>query len=171
LSQNPRKILEPYVEEGMNVLDIGSAMGFFSLPLARMVGANGRVICVDIQERMMRSLEKRARKAGLSERIETRVCSQDSLDLGDLDGQIDLALAFAVVHEVPDASRFFSETHAAIKPSGRLLLAEPTGHVSEASFVETVAAAERSGFSVVETPKIKRSRTVLLGKKENYRWP
>ncbi len=164
LSQNPRKILEPYVKVGMKVLDIGSAMGFFSLPLARMVGPTGKVVCVDLQEKMMRSLEKRARKARLSDRIETRVCSQDSLGLGDINEEIDLALAFAVVHEVPDASRFFSETCAALKPAGRLLLAEPKGHVSDENFAETVAAAERSGFSVVETPRINRSRTVLLGK-------
>jgi len=39
LFQNPPKILSPYVENGMKVLDIGCVMGFFSLPLARMVGS------------------------------------------------------------------------------------------------------------------------------------
>jgi len=38
LSQNPRKILGPYVNEGMTVADIGCAMGFFSLPLAKQSG-------------------------------------------------------------------------------------------------------------------------------------
>ena len=47
LIQNPKKLLSPYVEEGMTVLDAGCAMGFFSLPMARMVGPNGKVICGD----------------------------------------------------------------------------------------------------------------------------
>ncbi len=59
LFQNPEKMLAPYVKEGMRVLDIGCAMGFFSLPLAQMIGLNGKVICVDVQEKMIKSLEKR----------------------------------------------------------------------------------------------------------------
>ncbi|MFQ6092826.1 MAG: class I SAM-dependent methyltransferase [bacterium] len=131
LFQNPKKILSSYVEEGMKVLDIGWAMGFFSLPLAQMVGSNGKVICVDVQEKMITSLERRAQKAGLSNRIETRICHQNSLDLADLKGEIDFALAFAVVHETPDASSFFSKVYETIKPTGRVLMAEPKGHVSE----------------------------------------
>ncbi|QTA78393.1 SAM-dependent methyltransferase [Desulfonema limicola] len=72
LYQNPEKILSPYVSEGMTVLDMGCAMGYFSIPLARLVGTDGKVICADIQEKMLKSLEKRAAKAGLSDRIETR---------------------------------------------------------------------------------------------------
>ncbi|QTA83790.1 SAM-dependent methyltransferase domain-containing protein [Desulfonema limicola] len=44
LYQNPEKILSPYVSEGMTVLDMGCAMGYFSLPLARMVGTGGKVM-------------------------------------------------------------------------------------------------------------------------------
>ena len=71
----PQTILTPYVREGMTVLDIGCGMGFFSIPLAQMVGAAGKVICVDMQEKMLKRLEKRAQKAGVSARIETRLCS------------------------------------------------------------------------------------------------
>ena len=53
LLQNPKKILSPYIEEDMKVLDIGCAMGFFSIPLARLIGSNGKVICVDMQKKMI----------------------------------------------------------------------------------------------------------------------
>ena len=97
LFHNPVTILGPHVNSGMTVVDIGCAMGFFSLPLAEMVGPGGRVVCVDLQERMMRPLNRRATKAGVSDRIETRVCRAHSLGLDDLNGKIDFALAFAVV--------------------------------------------------------------------------
>ena len=165
LFQNPGKILGPHVTEGMKVLDIGCAMGFFSLPLAEMVGGDGKVICVDIQEKMVQSLEKRARKAGLSDRIETRVCHADSLGLGGLREEIDFALAAAVVHEVPDARSFFREIYETIKPSGKLLVAEPKGRVSK-DFEMTISVAEQNGFAVIGSPKMGRSRVVLLEKEE-----
>ena len=49
LVQNPKKILEPYVRNGITVLDFGCAMGFFSLPLVHMVGSNGKVIIAKLR--------------------------------------------------------------------------------------------------------------------------
>jgi cyclopropane fatty-acyl-phospholipid synthase-like methyltransferase len=144
LLQNPNRILKPYVNEAMTVADIGCAMGFFSLPLAKMVGPNGKVICVDIQEKMIRKLEKRARKAGLSDRIKTIVCDDKSLGLDDFKGKIDFALAIGVVHEVGDSVRFFSEVCEAMKPAGRLLMAEGKSFVSETDFERTVCCWKRN---------------------------
>ena len=162
LIQPPEKILSPYVKEGMTVLEIGPGMGFFTIPLAQMVGANGKVIAVDMQEKMLQGLKKRAQKKGVLIRIETRLCPQDTLGLQDLTEKIDFALVFAVVHEVPDPSKFFAELSVTIKPSGRVLLSEPNGHVSEEEFTITTSLAKQHAFEIVGTPKIFRSRSVLL---------
>jgi len=164
LLQNPEKILSPYVKQGMKVLDVGSAMGFFSLPLARMVGPNGKVICVDMQEKMIQSLKKRARKAGLSDRIELRICNQNSLCLDGFKEKIDFAFASAVVHEILDASSFFSEIYEGIKRGGKFMVIEPKGHVSEKDFEVSISVAVKNGFSVIDNPKIPRSRSVLFEK-------
>lgn len=164
LFQNPKKIFGHYVREGMMVLDIGCAMGFFSLPLSEMVGPKGKVICADVQEGMINALKKRAIKADLLDRIEIRLCDQDSLGLDDLIGKIDFTLASAVVHEVPDPSRFFTELYELIKPDGKCLVLEPKGHVSEKDFNLTVSIAKTSAFKVVENPHIARSRAVLFEK-------
>jgi SAM-dependent methyltransferase len=104
----------------------------------------------------------RARRAGLAERVETRICDEDGLGIDDLARSIDFALAFAVVHEVGDVPRFFEEVHAVLKPRGRILFAEPRGHVSQAAFRESVAAAEPTGLREADSLKIARSRAVLL---------
>ena len=164
LLYDPQEILRPYVTEGMNVLDLGCGMGFFSLPAARMAGKTGKVVCVDLQEKMIKGLLRRSDKTGLSDRIDARVCRQDSLALDDITGQIDFALAFALIHEVPDKERFLSETSAAMKETGGLLIAEPKGHVSKEGFDKTVSTARHAGFKVVGDVSIRRSYAVLLGK-------
>ena len=162
LIQNPRAILVPHVAPGMCVMDIGSAMGFFSLPLAELVGPGGRVICVDLQQGMLDALLRRARRANLAERIEPRLCTLESLGVDSLAGRIDFALAFAMVHEVGDPGRLFAEIRAALKPAGRVLFAEPKGHVKEPAFLKSIATAEAEGLRPVGSPRISRSHAVLL---------
>ncbi|MBW2591799.1 MAG: class I SAM-dependent methyltransferase [Deltaproteobacteria bacterium] len=162
--QNPDKILSDYVKEGMKVLDIGCAMGFFSLPMARMVGSSGRVICVDIQPDMLSSLKKRAEKAKVAQRVEMRLANRDSFCIDDLKNKIDFIIASAVAHELPDPLLLFSETWEVLTQKGTFLLTEPSGHVSKKKFKATVSTAEAQGFKIIKKPRIRRSHTVLLGK-------
>ena len=164
LGENPERILAPLVEPGMTAVDIGSAMGFFSLPLARMVGESGRVVCVDIQERMLRSLVKRARKKGLEKIIETRVATTESLELDDLEGAADLALAIHVVHETAYPRSFLAQCHDVLRPGGTLLILEPKGHVSEDDFEATRQLALDVDFSEVEHDQLKKSLMSVLEK-------
>ena len=50
---SPERILAPYVKPGMSVLDFGCGMGIFSVAMARMVGDEGQVIAVDVQQQML----------------------------------------------------------------------------------------------------------------------
>lgn len=163
--QNPEKILSPYVREAMTVLEPGPGMGFFTLELARRVGPSGKVIAVDIQEKMLKKLKQRAAKAGLSERLQTRLAAAESLGIADLAGSIDFTLAFAVVHEFPDAARFFAEVAAASKPGATVLFAEPSGHVKAHEFDAELEAASAAGFDVTSRPSIRRCQAALLKKK------
>jgi SAM-dependent methyltransferase len=162
LEYDPRKILAPYVREGMTVLEPGPGMGFFTLELARLVGPSGRVFAVELQPNMIEGLKRRATKARLHERIVTRRTARNSLGVADLDGKIDFALAFAVVHELPAASPFFAEVARTLKPGACLLFAEPLGHVKPAKFQAELQAALDAGFSAVGHPTIRRSLAVLL---------
>ena len=134
LRQDPDKILGPYLKPGMTALDFGSAMGYFSIPMARLVGPGGKVVCVDIQEGMFRALAKRARKAGVESVIFTHLLKTGFFDLSQYQGKMDFVLLFAVAHEVPDQEALFREIGRVLKPGGRLLFSEPSGHVSKSKF-------------------------------------
>lgn len=164
LLQDPRKILGPHIKPGMVALDVGCAMGFFSLDMARMVGPEGRVVCVDVQQKMIDVLVRRATKAGVVDRIDHRVCGAKGLGLEDLDGSVDFALAMAVVHEVPDEEAFFQQIQAALRPGGKCLIAEPKGHVSKEAFEDTIAVARRAGLEPGERPEIRRSHAAVLSR-------
>lgn len=161
-AQHPEAILRPHVVAGMTVLEPGPGMGFFTLELARLVGPGGRVVAVDVQPRMLKGLRRRAERAGLAERIETRLARSDSLGVEDLAGRAGFALAFAVVHELPDAGRFFEEVRRALATGARMLLAEPTHHVGAEAFAEMLRTAERAGLAAVGAPPVRWSRTALL---------
>jgi SAM-dependent methyltransferase len=162
LRQDPRAILSPFVHKGMIVLEPGPGMGFFTLELARLAGPRGRVIAIDTQPRMLRTLTNRARRAGVQDRIEMRRPSGEGMGVEDLAGTVDFVLAFAVVHELPSIPGFFADAHAALKPGGRLLLSEPSGHVSKAAFADTLAVAVATGFRVEAEPSIRSSRSAVL---------
>ena len=164
LSENPEDLLAPYVKEGMTVLEPGPGMGFFTLPLARMVGPAGRTIVVDIQPKMLAALNRRAVKAGLDDCIKMRLAQPESMNLDDLKGTVDFALAFAVVHEMPSAGRFFQETARALKPRALLLFAEPSGHVTPEKFQQELDAAQLAGLQEIDRPKVRRSRAAVLSK-------
>ncbi|MEN8212415.1 MAG: methyltransferase domain-containing protein, partial [Thermodesulfobacteriota bacterium] len=57
--QDPEKILRPYVNKGMTVLDLGCGPGFFSVDMAQMVGKSGRVIASDLQDGMLEKLQSK----------------------------------------------------------------------------------------------------------------
>jgi ubiquinone/menaquinone biosynthesis C-methylase UbiE len=164
---SPEDILKPHIREGMNVLDVGCGTGFFSLPIARIVGETGRVVCVDLQTRTIKCLVRRSKKAGLSDRIDARICQKNSLVLNDIAGKIDFVLAFAVVHEVPDKERLLSEIRNTMKEGGKLLIAEPKAHVSKTDFDKTIFIARSVGFEVINDLAIRRSYAMLLGKKRD----
>jgi len=166
LFHDPERLLGPYVKLGMTAVDIGCGMGYFTLGLARLAGPEGKVIAVDLQERMLAALESRVRRAGLAERIVLHLCRPDSLGV---DGPADFALAFWMAHEVPDKPRFFREIFTLLKAEGRLLLVEPKIHVAGRSFERTLAVCRETGLQLLEEPAISLSRAALMGKEKRRR--
>lgn len=163
---NPQKILSSHVKEGMTVMDYGCAMGYFSIPLAQMTGTEGKVYCVDIQDKMLEKLQKRAAKYGVSSIISTLQVGE-SYNTADLHEKLDFALLFAVVHEVPNKTDLFVDMFAMLKPGGKVLFAEPMGHVKPADFEKSLQLAKNAGFILSEEKPMNKGLCAFLVKKPN----
>lgn len=165
LSVDPEKLLGPLVKAGSTVLEPGPGMGFFTVPLARMVGPAGRVIAVDVQQKMLDGLARRARRAGVLERVELRLAGPRGLGIEDRAGRADFALAFAMVHEVDHQALLFQELAAGLKQGGMLLFCEPAGHVGPEGFAASLDLARAAGFIAHEGPAVRGSLSALLEKR------
>jgi len=161
LLHRPRRILEPMVRPGMTAMDFGCGMGLFTIAMARLVGPQGRVIAVDLQPRMLDVLRRRASKAGVADRIVTHACKPNTIGRTDV---LDFALAFYSAHEVPDLKRLITELHQRLRPGGRLLIVEPIGHVNAAAFEDMMRISRETGFTLVDFPPVRLSRTALLAR-------
>lgn len=162
--ESPKKLLGPLVQPGMTVADVGCAMGFFSLPLARMVGPHGRVVCVDLQKKMLDALRRNAKRAGLLERMEIRKSSESSLNMDQMKGQIDLVCAIFVVHEMPNPEAFFKQAYELLKPKGKMLILEPKWHVSAETFDHFCQLAEHTDFKIAPYHLPRKRYAALLEK-------
>jgi 2-polyprenyl-3-methyl-5-hydroxy-6-metoxy-1,4-benzoquinol methylase len=159
--QDPRKILGPYIKEGMIVLDMGCGPGFFSIELARLVGKSGKVIASDLQEGMLEIIRKKIQGTELYERIILHKCEKDKIGLSE---HVDFVLAFYMLHEVPNQEEFFKEIKSTLKPNGQVFIVEPPFHVSKNAFEETIRKARDAGFMIVERPRLFLNKAVILQK-------
>ena len=109
------------IERGSTVADIGAGSGYFTVRLARAVGAAGRVYATDIQQGMLDLLQKNVAREDLTNVIPV---------LGTVDdprlppASLDLALMVDVYHEFSQPQAMLQKIREALKPGGRLALIE-----------------------------------------------
>ena len=159
--QNPQKILTPFIKEGMKVLDIGCGPGFFSVEIAKMVGREGKVYAVDLQEGMLQKLRNKIKGTQLEAIINPIKVEQEVVKVPE---KVDFILAFYMVHEVPDKNCFFEALNNILDEKGKFLIVEPKlFHVSQKEFDLTLQKAEKAGFKTSKGPKLPFSFSAVLG--------
>ncbi|MBC8440740.1 MAG: class I SAM-dependent methyltransferase [Deltaproteobacteria bacterium] len=159
--QNPKKIVGEYIRQGDTVIDLGCGPGFFSIDMAKMVGDTGKVYSVDLQKEMLDDVKIKAAKQNLSKQIVVHNCGQDKIGLNE-EVQADFILAFYMIHETPDPIAFAKQVKQLLKKGGKFLIVEPLFHVSKKKFLTICEDFKSIGFSVLDTPKKKGGRSLLL---------
>lgn len=162
LIHNPARVIGGLVCEGAKALDLGCGEGYFTVDIALDIGDTGRVYAVDLQEHMLMVVNRRIRRAGVETRVEPILADPNHLQLPE---KVDFALAFWMMHEVPDKDRIYRELASSMKEGAKLLLVEPIWHVSGASWKESLGLAESVGLKHYENRRVALSRAAVLEKK------
>jgi ubiquinone/menaquinone biosynthesis C-methylase UbiE len=157
--QPPEQTLMRYVKSGMTVLDLGCGTGYFSIPMSNLVGANGKVIAVDVQSAMLEKLESKLTNSTNKNRITLIEGEVTSLRFSN---EIDFALAAYVFHELPDQFAALKHLHDIVKPGGVILILEPNFVVTRAAFKRTIQYASLAGFQISRYRNTLFSRSILL---------
>ncbi len=120
-------ILQMGLRDGMRVVDIGSGVGHYALAAAPIVGEEGRIYAVDVQEAVLKSLKREAVEHGFS---------NISTIWGDIENQFGTKLKGEVVDAVIIANTLFqlddknaavTEIKRILKPGGIVLVVDWAG--------------------------------------------
>ncbi|WP_256360657.1 class I SAM-dependent methyltransferase [Methylomonas koyamae] len=104
---------------GDKVLDVCAGAGASALPAARKVGQAGRVVAVDLAEKLLAIAQAKAAAEGL-DNLEFR--ADDMLALGYPDGYFDAVVCVFGIFFVPDMSAAVKELWRQVRPGGRLAI-------------------------------------------------
>lgn len=120
---NPDKIVSEFgVSEGMTVADFGSGAGYFTILMGRLVGEDGKVYALDVQETALDSVRIKARAAGLKNiemiRADLEVIGSSGLP----DNSQDVVLLANILFQSDKKAEIIKEAKRILKNSGRLIL-------------------------------------------------
>jgi ubiquinone/menaquinone biosynthesis C-methylase UbiE len=117
---------EEFVKEGYVVADLGCSRGYFTLPLAELVGPEGKVYAVDLNRKCIRALGKKVEKGGYRN-IESHASSAADLSFIE-DSSVDFVLASGLLCSMPhDRQLFVSEMKRILKPTAHAYISLGAG--------------------------------------------
>jgi SAM-dependent methyltransferase len=109
------------IRPGQVVADIGAGSGYYTVRLAREVGATGKVYGTDIQPGMLALLARNVAKAQIDNVVPVLGTPDDPRLPPDA---LDLALMVDVYHELAAPQAFIRRLRVSLKRTGRLVLLE-----------------------------------------------
>lgn len=109
------------IKEGDVVIDLGSGAGNDAFVARSVVGENGRVIGVDLTEKMIDKARENAKKLGLSN-VEFRLGDIENLPIAG--NTADVVVSNCVMNLVPDKTKAFEETYRVLKQGGHFSISD-----------------------------------------------
>lgn len=116
-----RRLLAGSDIRGCRVLDIGAALGAVDQLLVQDHGV-ASVVGVDIDPTMLRQMDERIARAGLSDTISTLCVMPGPLPFAD--AAFDVVFSKDSIVQIPDKRALFADIHRILRPAGRLIASD-----------------------------------------------
>lgn len=137
------------IRPGATVVDLGAGAGYFTWRLAERVGPRGKVVAVDIQQRMLDLTAAETRKRHLK-----NIEFQRELKLSD--ASVDLVLIANAYHEFSEPEAILAIVRRCLKPGGKLVVVEyskegpqlPISQLHTMGFEDLRSEIEAAGFEL-----------------------
>jgi ubiquinone/menaquinone biosynthesis C-methylase UbiE len=125
------------IREGMTVVDYGCGPGRYTIRFSKLVGGQGKVYAVDVQELALETVKRKMNAQGLANVIPVLARGYQT---GIPDHVADMAFALDMFFGVSDPVARLAEIHRIVRPDGVLILDD--GHQSRERTLEKL---NRSG--------------------------
>ena len=120
-----KKIITPSPpRHHQTILDFGCGPGFYTLPTAKALGKNGKVIAVDVRQKMLGIIKRKANRKGLKNIDYIENSTFPSSRLSFPNNSIDIALLFMVLGELIEPGLTCAEIKRVLKPKGMIYILE-----------------------------------------------
>ena len=129
--------------DGRRVLEVGPGSGYYTLPVADAVGADGRLDVFDLQREMLDLTMRRARERGLGNVVATQ---GDARELRYAERTFDAAFLVTVLGEIPDQDAALRELARVLRPGAPLVVGEVVGDPHWVAPRRLRLRAEAAGF-------------------------
>lgn len=109
------------IKPGMTVADIGAGEGYYTVRLAKRVGANGRVLAEDVVPGVIEALGRRITREDWKN-VSVKLGTADNPKLPD--ASFDRVLMVHMYHEISEPYAFLWHLHPALKPDGEVIVVD-----------------------------------------------
>ena len=103
------------------VADIGAGSGYFTVRMAKTLGVSGKVYAVDVEQKMLDYIDRRAEREKL-DNIQTVLADVSDPKLGS--ASVDLIFICDTLHHISNRPQYYRLLLRALRPGGRLAIVD-----------------------------------------------